>query len=135
LGTLFFLVFNGLYIGAAAGYVNHAGNPDAFWSFVSGHSSFELLGMVIAGMAGMRLGMAILKPGRLPRVRAVAAAGRAALPLIYGAALLTLLAAVVEGFWSGRLIDSQIKYAVGAVGWALHIAYFLFAGRSAGHET
>jgi len=135
LGTLFFLVFNGLYIGAAAGYVNHAGNPDAFWSFVSGHSSFELLGMVVAGMAGMRLGMAILKPGRLPRVRAVAAAGRAALPLIYGAALLTTLAAVVEGFWSGRLIDSQIKYAVGAVAWILHIAYFLFAGRSAEHEA
>jgi uncharacterized membrane protein SpoIIM required for sporulation len=135
LGTLFFLLFNGLYIGAAAGYVNHAGNPDAFWSFVAGHSSFELLGMVVAGMAGMRLGLAVLRPGRLPRVRAVAAAGREALPLICGAALLTTLAAVVEGFWSARLIDSQIKYAVGGVGWLLHIVYFLYAGRSAADET
>ncbi|MBC8127329.1 MAG: stage II sporulation protein M, partial [Gloeobacteraceae cyanobacterium ES-bin-144] len=33
-GTLFFLFFNGIYLGAAAGYVNHACNPDSFWSFV-----------------------------------------------------------------------------------------------------
>jgi uncharacterized membrane protein SpoIIM required for sporulation len=30
----------------------------------------ELLGMVVSGMAGMRLGLAILRPGRLPRTGA-----------------------------------------------------------------
>jgi uncharacterized membrane protein SpoIIM required for sporulation len=129
LGTLFFLLFNGIQIGAAAGYVNHACNPESFWSFVAGHSSFELLGMVVAGMAGMRLGLAILKPGRLPRVRALSEAGKQAMPLVYGAALMTALAAVVEGFWSAEPIPSGIKYAVGILFWLLHIAYFLFAGR------
>jgi uncharacterized membrane protein SpoIIM required for sporulation len=135
LGTLFFLIFNGLQIGASAGYVNHACNPEAFWSFVSGHSSFELLGMVVSGMAGMRLGLAILSPGRLPRLRALAEAGKQALPLIYGAALLTTLAAVVEGFWSAQPIPSGVKYAVGIIGWVLHIAYFLFAGRRRAHAA
>ncbi len=130
-GTLVFLLINGVYIGAAAGYVNHAGDPESFWSFVAGHSSFELLGMVVAGMAGMRLGLAILRPGRLPRVRALAAAGRQAVPLLYGAALLTTLAAVVEGFWSARFMPVETKYAVGLLGWALHAVYFIFAGRSA----
>ena len=50
-GTMFFLLFNGLHIGAAAGYVNVACDPESFWSFVAGHSSFELLGMVVAGVA------------------------------------------------------------------------------------
>ena len=114
LGTLFFLLFNGLHLGAAAGYVNHACNPESFWSFVSGHSSFELLGMVVSGMAGMRLGLALLRPGRLPRVRALAEASKKALPLIYGAALMTTLAAVIEGFWSAQSIPSEAKYAFGA---------------------
>lgn len=132
LGTLFFLVFNGLHLGAAAGYVNHACNPESFWSFVSGHSSFELLGMVVSGMAGMRLGLAILRPGRLPRVRALAEASKKALPLIYGAALMTTLAAVIEGFWSAQPIPSEAKYAFGIAGWILHTVYFLMAGRRSG---
>jgi len=135
LGTLFFLLFNGLHLGAAAGYVNHACNPESFWSFVSGHSSFELLGMVVSGMAGMRLGLAIVRPGRLPRPRALVEAGKQALPLIYGAALLTTLAAVVEGFWSAQAIPSAAKYAFGLTGWVLHTAYFLLAGREGGRAA
>ena len=135
LGTLFFLLFNGVHLGAAAGYVNHACNPESFWSFVAGHSSFELLGMVVSGMAGMRLGLAILRPGRLPRVRALVEASKQALPLIYGAALMTALAAVVEGFWSAQAIPSEWKYTVGVIGWVLHIAYFSLAGRRSGHAA
>ena len=134
-GTLFFLLFNGLQLGAAAGYVDHACNPESFWSFVAGHSSFELLGMVVSGMAGMRLGLAILRPGRLPRVRALVEASKKALPLIYGAAIMTTLAAVVEGFWSAQAIPSNLKYTVGIIGWILHIAYFSLAGRRTGHAA
>ncbi len=135
LGSLFFLLFNGLHLGAAAGYVNHACNPESFWSFVAGHSSFELLGMIVSGMAGMRLGLAILRPGRLPRVRALVEASKQAMPLIYGAALMTALAAVVEGFWSAQAIPSNLKYTVGIIGWVLHIAYFSLAGRRSGHAA
>ena len=134
-GTLFFLLFNGLHIGAAAGYADHACNPESFWSFVAGHSSFELLGMVVSGMAGMRLGLAILRPGRLPRVRALVEASKQALPLIYGAAIMTTLAAVVEGFWSAQALPSNLKYTVGIIGWILHIAYFTLAGRRSGHAA
>jgi uncharacterized membrane protein SpoIIM required for sporulation len=135
LGTLFYLLFNGLHLGAAAGYVNHACNPESFWSFVCGHSSFELTGMVVSGMAGMRLGLAILHPGRLPRVRALAEASTQALPLVYGAALLTTLAAVIEGFWSAQRIPSEVKYGFGIAGWLLLAVYFLLAGRRSGHEA
>ena len=135
LGTLFFLLFNGLHLGAAAGYVNHACNPESFWSFVAGHSPYELLGMVVSGMAGMRLGLAILRPGRQPRVRALAESAKQALPLIYGAALLTTLAAVVEGFWSAQRIPSEAKYAFGIGGWILLAGYFLLAGRRRDHAA
>jgi uncharacterized membrane protein SpoIIM required for sporulation len=132
-GTIFFILFNGLHIGAAAGYANHACDPDSFWSFVVGHSSLELLGMIISGMAGMRMGLAILRPGRLPRVRALVEATKQALPLIYGAAIMTALAAVVEGFWSAQALPSSVKYTVGFTGWGLHILYFSLAGRRSRH--
>lgn len=135
LGTLFFILFNGLHLGAAAGYVNHACDPESFWTFVAGHSSFELLGMIVSGMAGMRLGLAILKPGRLPRVRALVEASKRALPLIYGAALMTTIAAVIEGFWSAQDIPSGVKYGFGIAGWVLHAVYFLMAGREGRDEA
>jgi len=129
LGTIFFLVLNGIQIGASAGYVHYACDPESFWTFVAGHSSYELLGMIVAGMAGMRIGMGVLKPGRLPRGRAIAEAAKLALPLICGAGLMTAFAAVVEGFWSAQDIQTEIKYAVGIAGWVLHVVYFLAMGR------
>ena len=131
LGTIFFLVFNGIHIGAAAGYVHYGCNPESFWTFVAGHSSYELLGMVVAGMAGMRLGLGGLNPGRFPRGRAIAEAAKRSLPLICGAGLMTAFAAVVEGFWSARAFPAEVKYAVGIAGWVLHVVYFLAMGRGA----
>ena len=60
---------------------------------------------------------------------------RKALPLIYGAALLTTLAALVEGFWSAQALPSDVKYAVGILGWILCTVYLLRAGKGAGDET
>ena len=38
IGTLFFLVFNGIFFGAVAGHLTQIGYTSTFWSFVSGHS-------------------------------------------------------------------------------------------------
>jgi uncharacterized membrane protein SpoIIM required for sporulation len=131
LGTIFFLIYNGLGIGAAAGYVTYACDPKSFWTFVAGHSSFELLGMTVAGVAGMRLGLAVLKPGNLSRGKAIGAAAKKALPLILGAGGMTVIAAFIEGFWSAQPLPAGLKYGVGIFFWVLHAAYFLGLGRGA----
>lgn len=131
LGTIFFTVFNGIGIGAAAGYVSYACDPESFWSFVAGHSSFELLGMVVAAMAGMRLGMGVLKPGRMTRSKAISHAAKQALPLIVGGGAMTVMAAVVEGFWSAQPLPVMVKYSVGLTMWVLFALYFLLSGRGA----
>ena len=63
-GSIFFLVYNGLHIGAVAGHLTRVGYGETFWGFVAGHSSFELLGAVLAGAAGLRIGYALVAPGR-----------------------------------------------------------------------
>ncbi|MDB4387118.1 stage II sporulation protein M [Akkermansiaceae bacterium] len=128
-GTIFFQVFNGIYIGAAFGYVSYAGDQEKLLSFVAGHSSFELLGMIVVGMAGLKIGFSMLSPGRLSRTQALTKAGRGALPLLIGGASMTALAAVVEGFWSAQPVPYNTKYAVGVFFWVAHLAYFLFVGR------
>jgi uncharacterized membrane protein SpoIIM required for sporulation len=77
----------------------------------------------------MRLGQAILKPGGVSRGTALALAGKRALPLIYGGALLIFFAAFIEGFWSAGPAPATIKHIVGicnAVGLA---AWLYFCGR------
>lgn len=131
LGSIFFLLVNGVLIGASAGYVQYACNPTSFWTFVSGHSSFELLGMCVVGMAGMRMGLGLVKPGRLSRTRALRESTVRALPLLFGGVLMTAIAAVIEGFWSARELPDLLKYCVGGFFWLLHIVYFLVVGRGA----
>lgn len=133
LGTLFFLMFNGVTLGAVAGYLTHIGFGTPFWSFVSGHAALELTAIVISGAAGLKLGMALIAPGLLTRKAALMAAARIAVRLMYGAALMFAAAAVVEAFWSPHtVIPPAVKYAVGGLMWIAVLVYLLYAGRERG---
>jgi uncharacterized membrane protein SpoIIM required for sporulation len=132
-GTFLFLIFNGVFFGAVVTYIHKACEPQAFYTFVVGHSSWELIAMIIAGMAGLRVGMGLLHPGRNSRRRSLMEAGKQSLPLIFGAAGMTLIAAGIEGFWSAQPLPPMVKYTVGALMWVFVVSYLLFAGR--GRET
>ena len=68
-GSLFFLAFNGAFFGALAGYLTERGLASTFYSFVVTHAAFELTAIVLSGAAGLRLGHALLAPGRFTRSR------------------------------------------------------------------
>lgn len=130
LGSLFYLLFNGLTIGAVAGHLTQIGYVQTFWSFVVGHGAFELTAITFAGAAGLKLGWALLAPGRLSRGEALRQAAARAIGLVAGAILLLLIAAFVEGYWSSLTrFAPAVKYAVGAGLWLLVGSYFLYAGR------
>jgi uncharacterized membrane protein SpoIIM required for sporulation len=133
-GSAWFLGANGVILGAVAGYLTQIGYNETFWSFVAGHSSLELIAIVIAGAAGLRLGMAVIAPGNMSRRAALVAAAKPAVRLMYGSAALFLAAAFVEAFWSPLTeIGFQAKVIVGISGWVILLLYFLFAGR--GHAA
>lgn len=130
LGSLFFLLFNGLMIGAVAGHLTQIGYSETFWSFVIGHGAFELTAIALAGGAGFKLGWALLAPGRLPRGEALRLAGAQSIRLVGGVIVFLLLAAFIEAYWSSMTFASPtIKYVVGAALWLLVLAYLLLAGR------
>ena len=129
-GTVFFLIFNGVVIGATAGHLLHIGYGASFLGFVAGHSAFELSGIALMGAAGLELGAALIMPGALSRSDALRARAQLAVPLVYGAGALLAAAAFIEAFWSPLSAAPAVKYAVGIALWLLLALYFLFAGRN-----
>jgi uncharacterized membrane protein SpoIIM required for sporulation len=135
LGTLFFLIFNGLYLGAAAGHLTQLEFIDTFWGFVLGHGSFELTAIVLSGAAGLKLSAALIKPGRKSRPRALIDNGKIAVQIMYGAAVMFIIAAFIEAFWSSMVLPVMIKYSVAALLWGGVIAYFWLLGRKTHDAT
>jgi uncharacterized membrane protein SpoIIM required for sporulation len=130
LGSVFFLVYNGLMIGMVAGHLTEVGYVGTFWGFVAGHSGPELIGAVLSGAAGLKIGYALIAPGRLRRREALAQAAQGAVRLLYGAAFLTFCAAFVESLWSPlRNLPFSLKIGAGLAVWGALIAYFCCFGR------
>jgi uncharacterized membrane protein SpoIIM required for sporulation len=132
-GSAFFLVFNGIYFGAVAGHLTNVGHAETFFSFVIGHGAFELTAIVLAGMAGLKLGGALIAPGRMTRLRALRESARNSIVIVYAVVFMLVIAAFLEAFWSSSsTISSSVKFIVGTVLWLLVASYLLFAGRQRG---
>lgn len=130
LGSVFFLFFNGLMIGAVAGHLSGVGFGETFWSFAIGHGAFELTAIVLAGAAGLKLGWALLAPGAIARSEALRLAAKTAVQLVCGVMVLLLIAAFIEAYWSSlSSFQPLTKYIVGAVFWTLVPTYLVSAGR------
>lgn len=134
IGAAALLIFNGVFFGAVATHLMVQGSGSAFWSFVIGHGAFELTAIVLAGMAGLKLGFSLISPGRMTRYRALREAARDSMQIVYGMVAMLVLAAFVEAFWSSSTsVSFTTKYVVGACLWAVVALYFLLLGRDRGH--
>lgn len=131
LGSLWFLIMNGVFGGAIAGYVTALGYGARFYSFVVTHSAFELTAIVLSGGSGLRIGMSVLFPGRVPRMAALQTAAHGTSVIVFGAAVMLVIAAFIEAFWSSAVwVDPLAKYAFAAACWFLVILFFVRRARA-----
>ena len=134
IGSLVMVGYNGLLFGALAGFLVTRGDSERFFSFVVTHSAFELTAIVLSGAAGLKLGHAVLAPGRLTRTQALMRASRETSPVVFCSFVMLIIAAAIEAFWSSAgWIAPGVKYAVGGCCWALVLAYLGLQGK--GHEA
>jgi uncharacterized membrane protein SpoIIM required for sporulation len=131
LGSAFYLVDNGLSIGAILGYVASQGAGANILTFIVSHGSLELGAIVLAGGAGLSLGWSIVSPGERTRIASLQAAGREVAVIAFGAAAMLLMAAGIEGFWSGSSVPSWLKCFVGASLFVGVMTYLALVGRRA----
>jgi uncharacterized membrane protein SpoIIM required for sporulation len=131
-GSIVLLIFNGVQIGAIAGYLTERGLSSTFYSFVVTHGAFELTAIVLAGAAGLRLGHSIIAPGRNTRRQSIVNAVRDLNVIIFGFIVMLLIAAAIEAFWSSaRWLPLPLKYSVAGACWLGVMAYFFLQGRRA----
>ena len=107
------LIFNGIVIGVVAGVGSAAGNGSALVELVVPHGVLELSCIVVAGAAGLRIGWALVDPGRRPRGQALLAEGRAAIELVLGTAVWLVVAGLTEGVVTPLGIGPWWALAVG----------------------
>jgi uncharacterized membrane protein SpoIIM required for sporulation len=126
LGSVFFLFWNGVSMGAIAGYVTARGFGTTFFSFVVTHSAFEITAIALCGAAGLRLGRSILFPGRMTRLASMQVAARDTSSIVFGSAVMLIIAAAFEAFWSSATwVMPTAKYACASACWALVLLFFL----------
>ena len=127
LGTVFILVFNGLTLGSIFALYDAHGAGVLLWTFVLPHGVLELTAIVVSGAAGLILAQAVLAPGRRTRARALREEGRESLALVGGAAILLVLAGLVEGFVSPARIHASVKWIFAGI---TALCLFLYLARS-----
>jgi uncharacterized membrane protein SpoIIM required for sporulation len=126
IGTVWVIASNAVFIGLLAGGFRAAGEAARFWALVLPHGFLELVAIVIAGGAGLRMGWSIVDPGDRPSVTALGEEARDAVLVVAGVIPAFLLAAVIEGFVTGRTGSAWAEVALGAVVATAYVATLLW---------
>jgi uncharacterized membrane protein SpoIIM required for sporulation len=129
IGTALSLLFNGLILGAVLGLSIDAGTTGQVLRLIVAHGVLELSCIVVAAAAGLRVGWALVDPGRRTRREALETEARAAVVIAFGTAPWLVVAGLAEGFVSP---SGQSPATVAAIGLGLGAVYWglvLWRGR------
>ena len=129
--TAYILIFNGLLFGTVTAIAQRFDFADNLWNFIIGHITLEFSAIFIAGGAGLQLGWAILRPGTLSRRGALVVAGKRAVVLVIGCALILVAAGMIESFISPTNLPFLVKMIISIGSGMLLYAYLLLSGRRA----
>jgi uncharacterized membrane protein SpoIIM required for sporulation/uncharacterized RDD family membrane protein YckC len=124
-GSLALLGYNGLSIGAAAGHFANRGLLGYLLEFILGHGLLELFAIWVAGAAGYLLGRSLVSPGDWSRADALVLSGRTAVRMVGAAAVLLVVAGLIEGFISAGEGDVTFRAAASAGSLAFLAAYLV----------
>lgn len=132
--TVFLLTFNGMLLGVFVAIHVQAGIRDEMWAWILPHGITEIGAIILCGGVGMMLGRAIVRPGRHSRKQALFLAGREAALVAGGAAVMLVMAAIIESYvrqshWS---TPTRLLFAAGtAVFWMAYFAWGFMREREA----
>ncbi|MES0883745.1 stage II sporulation protein M [Roseibium sp. SCP14] len=121
--------YNGLILGAFFALHADRGLGLDLAGWLSVHGVTELSAICIACGGGLKLGAAVLFPGDRSRVAALRHAGHDAVKLALVAALMLVVAALLEGFARQLVQDLSSRIVIGWGIGAIWLAWFTLGGR------
>lgn len=120
------VIYNGVLLGVVAGLATGAGNGRVFAELVTAHGVLELSCIVVAAAAGLRIGWALVVPGRRSRADSVIGEGQRGIMIVLGTAPWLVLAGLVEGFLTpagtGLAVVLPVGFGLAAAYWFLVVA-------------
>lgn len=122
--------YNGLTLGAILALHVDRGLGWDLGGWLSIHGVTELSAICIACGGGVQLGAALLFPGPQSRRAALQHAGRDAVKLALVAAVMLIVAALLEGFLRQMIQSMGTRYAIGWGAGGLWLLWILLAGRT-----
>lgn len=128
--TIMLLITNGAMLGAMLALFAGQSLGLSFAAWLMIHGTTEILAILIAGAAGMRIGLAVLFPGSRERIAAARDAGRTAATAMIGVILMLFVAGLLEGWARQAITETAWRAGIGAAMLALWAGYFLLAGRA-----
>ncbi|MEL6582251.1 MAG: stage II sporulation protein M [Pseudomonadota bacterium] len=123
--------YNGLIFGAFVALHMERGLGLDIFAWLSVHGVTELAAICIASGAGMMMGLAPLFPGERRRVDALFEASKDAVALALVAAVMLMVAALLEGFARQLVQSIELRLAIGWGVGALWLLWALLGGRRA----
>jgi len=125
----FLMFYNGTVLGAFFAIHEAKGLSWELFGWLSIHGVTELTAIIMAAAGGFRLGAAFLFPGSRTRGNALRHAGRDAIKLAILAAIMLVVAGLLEGFGRQLITDFTTRVAVGWGIGALWLLWLLLGGR------
>ncbi|MFI5171803.1 MAG: stage II sporulation protein M [Chitinophagales bacterium] len=135
LGTAYFILFNGIMIGAFQYFFIERGLFLESFLAIWVHGALEVSAIVIAGTAGFTLGKGLLFPGTYTRLQSFRIHGLRAVQIFLGITPIIVLAAINESFLT-RLTDTPdiVRGFLIAVELSFMVFYFvIYPARKAKH--
>ena len=117
------MIYNGCTLGAMYAVFDSKGLGPDFAAWLAIHGTTEMFAIILAGAAGMRIGMATAFPGRLARLDSAVKAGRSAAFVMVGAVAMLVVAGLLEGV-GRQVVDNTLSRAL--IGGAMLIFWLVY---------
>ena len=126
--SLLLLVHNLAVLGAMLWVYASAGLTYEFSAWLAVHGTTELLGILLAGAAGLHIGRSMAFPGTRSILAAASDSGKRGAVVMLGVVLMMIVAGLLEAF-PRQLLDTEGRLIVGLSLLTFWTAYFTLAGR------
>ena len=126
IGALYFLINNGIMVGAFIGLFIHKGYMALCLTAIFLHGALELSAIVIACGAGMVIGNSILFPGTYTRGESIRRAGKRSMKIVIGLVPIFVIAAFFESFVTRYYKDMPFALSWSVIGLSFTFLGFYF---------
>jgi uncharacterized membrane protein SpoIIM required for sporulation len=133
--SLLLVLYQGLIMGAFIAVFYNKGLIVGISGWLTIHGTTEIFAIIIAGAAGVRIGMAVALPGSDARLDSAVRAGRSTGPAIAGVVCMLLVAGMLEGIGRQTIQADLWRFGIGLTALFGWLTYFYLPRRGEARDA